>query len=943
MRISGLLFALVACSPSHVTPPPLPPAAPADTAPPAPVDPPTPLDARITTGKLANGLTYYILPHKKPEQRAALWLAVNAGSVLEDDDQRGLAHFVEHMAFNGTKRFPKMEIVNYIEKTGMTFGADLNAYTNIDETVYQLTVPTDSKAVMLQGLDILRDWAGDVTFDPVEVDKERGVVLEEWRLRRGAGARIRDKQWPIILQGSRYADRITIGLPEIIKTAKRDTLYRFYKDWYRPDLMAVIAVGDFDPAAMKKEIESRFADLVNPAKERQRPAVPVPHDQPMAVTIVQDPELRSTDVEVYDKLDHRPNATKADFRRVVVESLYHAMLNARFGELREDPASPFIGAGSSTRPLVRTVDIFARTATAKENHTEDTLALLYHEIERVERHGFLASELDRARSNLITRAETAARERDKTHMRAFVSELTRVFLRHEQMPGPETELAWIKEFVPTITLDELDHLAKSWSSDKGRVIAISAPSSAKVPSEADVRAIVAKAKQMTVEPWTDDGANKPLVATPPPPGKVVKTEHDAAADATVWTLANGVKVVVKPTTFQNDAITISGTLPGGSSLISDKDFPQGEFADDVVSASGAGDFDPTALRKALAGKIAGVNVGIGELEEFANVATRPADLETALQLLYLDLTAPRRDERAFARWKAQAIEATRHRRDSPENLFNDTMAAWLTNDNLRRRPVTPEMIQAVDLDKALAIWKTRFADLGNFTFVIVGNVDLATLQPLVETYLGGLPSKGNKDHWRDVGIKPLHGKANKEVDAGSEPKARVEMLFGADDKWSLDGERDARILAMALRIRLREVLREDMGGVYGVQVFGAISREPTQRRTFFVSFGCDPANVDKLRDAVFAEVAKIQKDGVSDDYIAKISEQLKRSHETELKENRFWTGTLDRAYHFHDDVAKLLDVDAVVKRVTSANIKASAKHFFDGQNVAIGVLKPKTP
>ncbi|HEV7559432.1 MAG TPA: insulinase family protein, partial [Kofleriaceae bacterium] len=695
---------------------------------------------------------------------------------------------------------------------------------------------------------------------------------------------------------SRYADRLTIGLPEIIKTAKRDTLYRFYKDWYRPDLMAVIAVGDFDPKAMKKEIESRFADLVNPAKQRQRIAVPVPHDHAMAVTIAQDPELRTTDVEVYDKLDRRPDATKADFRRNLVEQLYHGMLNARFGELREDPASPFVSAGSSTRPLVRTVDSFTRFATAKENKTEDALALIYHEIDRVERHGFLASELDRARANIISRSETFARERDKTNMRLFVGELSRVFLRGEQMPGPETELAWIKELAPTITLDELNHLAKSWSSEHGRVIAINAPSSAKVPSEADVRAIVAKTNQMTVEPWTDEGSNKPLVTTPPAPGKVVKTEHDAAADATVWTLANGVKVVVKPTTFQNDSIAISGTLPGGSSLIADKDFAQGEFADDVVSASGAGDFDPTALRKALAGKVVGVNVGIGELAELANVSTRPADLETALQLLYLELTAPRRDERAFARWKAQSVEAARHRRDTPEGLFAETMAVWLSNDNLRRRPVTPEMIEAVDLDKALAIWKTRFADLGNFTFVIVGNVDLATLQPLVETYLGGLPSKGKKATWRDVGIKRLHGKANKEVDAGSEPKSRVEMQFAADDKWSLDAERDARILTMALRIRLREVLREDMGGVYGVQVSGGISREPTQLRVFTVAFGCDPANVEKLRDAVFAEVAKIQKDGVSDDYISKITEQLKRAHEVDLKENRYWMGTLDRAY-----------------------------------------------
>jgi zinc protease len=947
-RLLGLFLLVLigACGPAAAPVPAAPPAPVATVATPAaavdPMDQPTPVTAEVRTGKLANGLSYYVMRHQKPEKRAALWLAVNTGSVLEDDDQRGLAHFVEHMAFNGTKRFPKAEIVDYIEKVGMTFGADVNAFTSFDETVYQLTVPTD-RAVLTKGLDIVRDWAGDVTFDPVEVDKERGVVLEEWRLGRGAGARIRDKQFPIIFQGSRYAERLPIGLPEVLKTAKRDTLYRFYKDWYRPGLMAVIAVGDFDPAAIEKEIQARFADLRDPEKPRPRTMPPVPHEHEPAVTIATDPEMRMTSVAVYDKIDRRPNASKRDYRRTLVEQLYHQMLNARFAELREDPAAPFVSAGSSTQSLVRTSDAFVRSATVKEGQVEETIKILFREISRVERYGFLASELERAKKDVVTRAEQAAREKDKTNMRQFAAEISRNFLDAEQMPGADTELEWTKELTATITLDELNHLAMNWGGAKGRVVAIAAPSGTKLPGDKDVLAIAKAATEAPVAAWQDAPPDKPLVATPPTPGKVVKTKHDDAADATVWTLANGVRVIVKSTPFQNDSITFTGWERGGSSLVPDKDFGQARFADDVVSASGAGDFDATMLRKMLAGKVVNAGVALGELSVGAFGNTRPADLETTLQLLYLKLTAPRRDERAFARWKAQQTELERHRKESPDQQFSDAMTELLTNNHLRRRPVTPEMIAEVDLDKALGVYKNRFGDFGDFTFVFVGNVDLAKLQPLVETYLGGLPSKGRKEKWKDVGVKYAKGKVTKTVVAGTEPKSHVSITFSGDDKWSLDGERDARVLQMGLRMRLREVLREDMGGVYGVSISGGLVREPKPRRSFTVSFGCDPDNVDKLEEAVFAEIAKIQKDGLGDSYVSKITEQLRRSHEVDLKENRYWMGLLRSVYYYGDDFTALNDVEATVKRATTANLKASAQRFFDDKNTVIGVLKPKSP
>ena len=914
-----------------------PPATPAVIAP-VPVEEPTPLDPGIKKATLPNGLTYYVMRHEKPRQRAQLWLAVNAGSVQEDPDQRGLAHFVEHMAFNGTKRFQKQAIIDYIEKVGMRFGPDVNAYTSFDQTVYMLQVPTDDKAVMSTGLDILRDWAGDVTFDPVEVEKERGVVLEEWRLGRGAFARINDKQWPVIFKGSKYAERLPIGLPEILKKAPRDALVRYYKDWYRPENMAVIAVGDFDVAAMEKEIVSRFGNLEGSGKRRTREAVPVPRDHETLVTIATDPEMPFSQVEVIDKLEHRPERTKSDYRRAIVEWLYHRMLRARFQELALDPAAPFTYAGSGTSDLTRTSDGFYRSAPAKQGRTAEALAVLFREIERVEQHGFSQAELDRARRDQLSEAESSAIEWAKTPSDEIADEMTRNFFEDEQMPGRPFELKINQEVLPTVTLAELNKLARTWGGERGRVIALSGPASAKLPTEAEVRAIVAKESTAKVEPWQDK-PQQPLLAKTPAPGKIVEEAEDTGAGATVWKLSNGIRVIVKPTTFQNDSIDIQGWKVGGSSLIDN--VVDARFADDVVGAGGVGDHDPIALQKTLAGKTVRVNVFFSELSENVYGSTRPADLETAMQLLHLRLTAPRKDERAFAAWRDDQLEWARNRRLMPEMSFYEDMEAVRSKNHPRRQPVTPEMLAKVDLDRAHAVWRQRMADLGGFHFIFVGNVDVAKLRPLVETYLASLPAKGGKSKWKDVGIKYATGKIAKTIVAGTEPKSYVSLTFGGPDKWSREAQRDAQILSMVLRIRLREVLREDMGGVYGVRSYVYLARQPTVRREAGLQWGCDPDNVDKLRDAALGVIREIQKQGISDEYLVKVKEQLRRARETDAQENWWWTNELRNAYWYGEEFKATTDLEPVLARVTSKHVKAAAKRFFDERNVVIGVLRPK--
>ena len=887
--IRRLLLTLLVATAVACGPPPASTTPPSDRAQPSaksgPVDPldqPLPLDTRLTKGKLDNGLTYYVLPHKKPEKRAQVWLVVNAGSVLEDDDQQGLAHFVEHMGFNGTKRFPKTQLVDFLEKAGIRFGADLNAYTSFDETVYMLQVPTDKPKLLRGSIRVLRDWADGITFEPEEVEKERGVVLEEWRLGRGARKRLFDKQASVLFHKSKYAKRLTIGKPEILKKASRDTLIRFYRDWYRPDLMAVVAVGDFDGAAIEAQIKSEFASLKNPQKPRPRPSVTLPTHKETLVSIETDAELPRTSVSIMSKLPHRPEGSARDYRRSVGEQLFNSMLNARLDEIRRKPDAPFLFAASSTSGLVRTADAFRQVAATKEDGVERGFQALLTEVLRVERHGFTKTELDRARAQMLRLFQQAVKERDKTNGREFAAEIVRNFLEAEAMPGREAELKLVEKFLPTFTLQELNAIGKTLAKGS-RVIVVAGPKNMVKPSASAMLATAQKVAAQTIAPYVDRGPSVPLMEAAPTPGKIAKTSTVPEIGVTEWTLENGVRVIAKPTNFVNDQVLMSAFSPGGHSLTKDADFSTARFADEVVGQGGVGPFDAVQLRKALAGKIVSARAQIGELEEGFVGRASPSDLETLFQMLHLGFTAPRKDISAFKSWKSRQIENVKNRRVSPERAFFEDLLTFSTQNHLRRRPVTPKVIEQVDLDRALAIYKERFADAGDFTFVFVGNIKLERLKKLSATYLGSLPSKKRKEKWRDVRVYMPRGVKTKVVEQGSEPKARVSITFHGRARWTRDTKNDMRMLSETLSFRLRQILREDMGGVYGVRVHGGISRRPRQEYRFNVSFGCAPDKVEQLKQAVFDEIKAIQKDGVAQDYIDKAKQARRQAHQVNLK------------------------------------------------------------
>lgn len=939
-RLLVLFFTLfVACGPSATQP--VTPQKPVATVTPPSHEEPLPLDARVRTGKLPSGLTYYVLQHKKPEKRAQIWLAVNAGSVLEDDDQRGLAHFVEHMSFNGTKRFPKQAIVDMLEKSGVAFGADLNAYTNFDETVYTLQVPTDKPELVGKAVSVLRDWSDSDTFDPTEVEKERGVVLEEWRLGRGAGMRIFDKQAPVLFHGSKYADRITIGKPEIIKGAPPATLKRFYDDWYRPDLMAVIAVGDFSPDEMEAKIKAEFGNQKARANERPKPVAAMPTHERELVTIETDPEMTMSSISITTKMPRRTLTNVSDYRRVVAERLFNTMLNARFDELRRKPGTPFLYAASRSGYFVRSADAFTQGASVKEGDVRAAFAAVLEEMLRVERHGFTASEFARAKTDIIRQYEQSVKERDATDGKQFAREIVRLFLQDEAMPGPEAELALLNKLLPTYTLDELNGIGKAL--EKGsRVVAIAGPAAMVKPTEAQILATTKEVEARDIKPWDDAPPNVPLMADKPAPGPVVATKTIPEIGVTEWTLKNGVRVILKPTDFKNDEVRMVGFAPGGTSLASDADYDTARFADTVVGQGGIGPFDATQLRKALAGKVVSVGARIGELDEGVSGTASPSDLESMFQLTYLSFTAPRRDQAAFDAWRARETEMVKNRKLSPEGTFSDEMLVFGTQNHRRRQPITPETLQKVDLDKAFAFYKDRFADASGFTFVLVGNLDLEKTKPLVETYLGSLPGKGKKEQWKDPNVRRPAGVAKKQVVKGREPKSSVALTFHGPETWSRDTDNDMRMLGEVLRIRLREILREDMGGVYGVSAGGGVSRRPKQEYTFGVSFGCAPENIDKLEKALFDEIATVQQKGIGQDYIDKVRELRKRAHETNLKENGWWLRELERSYTFGDDPKLITDVDPFNAKVTSDRVKAAANKYLKKTQYVLGELRPET-
>lgn len=903
-----------------------------------------PIDPAVTVGRLDNGLRYYIRANARPENRAELRLFVNAGSVLEDEDQLGLAHFLEHMAFNGTENFEKQELIDYLQFIGMRFGADVNAYTSFDETVYMLTVPTDSAEIVETAFQILEDWAHGIAFDSVEVEKERGVVIEEWRLGQGAWSRVRDQQFPVLFQGSRYAERLPIGDPEVLRSFEHETLKRFYRDWYRPDLMAVVAVGDFDPEWVRELIHEHFAALAGPDDPRPRPLVEVPGHEETLFSIATDPELTLSNVSVTWKLPVSEDATLGDYRRSLVESAYNSMFNFRMFEITQstdDP--PFLGAGSGKGRFVRSSDVYQLGATVRDGEIERGLERVLLEAARVDRYGFTESELERQKADMLRSYERAYAEREKRESSSLASEYGRAFLQGEPIPGIEYEYALARRFVPGITLQEVNEIARTWIQDRNRVILAASPEKegVDVPDEGGLEAVFEAAVVAEVEPWEDAASDQPLLSRLPEPGDVVDETVVPEVGITIWTLGNGARVLLKPTDFKKDEVLFNARSPGGSSLASDAEFESAAWAATIVSLGGVGEFSAVDLQKHLAGTAVSVGPSISELEEGLSGSASPRDLETLFQLVHLYFTDPRRDTTAFEAFRSRMRTVLENRGANPEAVYGDTVAAILAQHHPRYRPPSVEMLERIDLDTALDFYRDRFSDAGDFTFTFVGAFEPAELRPLVERYLASLPTTGRQESWRDLGVTPPEGVVKETVRKGLEPKGRQTLVFTGPFEFSRQNRYTLGSMTEVLRNMLRETLREDMGGTYGVGVAGSGLRDPRERYSVRIAFGADPGRLDELTRAVFASIDSLATHGASEDNLAKVKETQRRQRETDLEENGFWLSVINVYDRWDEDLRLILDYDSLVDGLTTDAIGEAADLYLRPHNYVEVRLVPE--
>lgn len=908
------------------------------------LDKPIPPDPNIKIGKLDNGFTYYIKLNKKPEKRMELRLAVNAGSVCETDAQQGLAHFMEHMCFNGTKNFPSNKIIDMLEEMGVKFGAELNAYTSFDQTIYMLKVPTDSIEWINRGFQVLEDWAHQVSMDDVEIDKERGVIVEEWRLGLGAEDRMMQKYIPVLLKGSKYAERLPIGKVDIIKSFPHDTLRAFYKSWYRPDLMAVIVVGDIDPAFAEQKVKEYFGRVPKAVNPPTRVEFPVPANSEPLISVVTDKEAMGFNASIFFKHSKSENITFGDYRNQLMRTLYTGMLNNRLQEIAQKPESPFLYSYAGYGSFIgRSVDVYSLSVGAKENQIDKSLEVVLTENERVLQFGFTASELEREKKEILSNFEKMAKESEKTESRSYADEFIRNYLDKECIPGIQKEFEIVKKYLPDITLEEINKLGKAWITNDNMAALITAQEKegVKVPTEDQVKDIIKAVKTKKIEAYIDKVSDVPLLAVPPAGTKIVKRTDDSKFGFTELTFENGVHMILKSTDFKNDEILLSAFSPGGTSLYPDRDIMSATLAPSIITQSGLGDYDFTGLQKKLSGNTAKLNPYISDLREGVNGNCSPKDLETMLQLNYLYFTKIRKDENAFNAYISRIKNMIKPMRANPQIIFQDTLSKIISLNSPRVIAIPSEsQMDQINLDRSISIFKDRFTDASDFTYLMIGNFKVDEVIPMLEKYIGGLPSINRKETWKDVTPGFPNGLVNISVPKNSEPQSSVAMVWKGDFKWI---ERDRQCFAMLmniLSIKCRESMREDQGGVYGVSISGTTSKFPKPMFSISANWGCNPDNIIKLTQTVLAEMDTLKNAGPVKIDLDKVKETLIRERETRMKENSFWLSLLQNYFFQGDRLLSLDDYKNFVNSITQKDIKVIAKKYLNTQKYVEVALTP---
>lgn len=904
-----------------------------------------PLDPQVRVGRLENGLTYYIRSNAKPEKRVSLRLAVNVGSVDEDEDQLGMAHFVEHMCFNGTEHFPKNDLVHYLQSVGVGFGPDINGYTSFDRTVYMLDLPVDQESILSNGFLIMRDWAHGVTFAPAEIAKERGVVLEEWRLHQGASDRAEQKFLGVFWAGSKYARRLPIGTRESILGCSEASIIRFYRDWYRPDLMAFVVVGDLDPAGVERRLRAVFAAIPKPAKPRPKQRASIPDRPGVAATISVDAEFPVNSLAVAALLPSEETRTEAHWRQRIVRQLAIDMAQRRLREIGQASPPPFLSQFAFCGPYgTRRREVFMFGANVAPTNILSGLDLLLAEQRRLACHGFALPELERAKKSWMKETVRRYEERTRTESPGLAAVYINHFADGTPAPGIEWERALGERAIPDIGLEEVGWEMARMLAAPNRTIALEiiAKPGQVLPQEAVVLSRVARAASNVPPEWTEKALPKSLVASPPKPGAVA-ARRQVAPGITELVFSNGLRAVLKPTDFKKDEILMSAWSPGGHSLVSDADYLSALYAPEIVSACGLGALSRSDLEKMLSGKSVNVGGFIDEGAQGLRGSSTRDDVAVMLELAWLHMSSPRRDEADFQSWLSRARAADADAGRDPMTWFHD-QAARILYGNHPRAPVALRGAQAwdrLDLARALAIWRDRFADASSFTFFFVGSFTVEEITPLLSTWLGGLPSLRRSETWKDAGLKPVGGNLDRTVEKGTDRKSRVVFHVERAGSWNPQDSHVAWALGNILRRRLLDRLREDMGGVYGFGLRLALERIPRERATLQITIPCAPENARKLVDAAISEINLVRTNGVTAEDLKKELESEKRSEEKDARENGAWRWKLQQVWTAEKgDGTRLTNHQAFIDQVTPQNLKRLAA-LFEPTNFTMVTLMPE--
>ena len=901
--------------------------------------PPIPTDPNVRIGKLENGLTYYIRHNELPENRADFYIAQKVGSILEEDNQRGLAHFLEHMCFNGTTNFPGKAMINWLETIGVRFGENLNAYTSIDETVYNIdNVPVIRDGIVDSCLLILHDWANDLTLAEAEIDNERGVIHEEWRTGQGAMMRMYEQALPKAFEGSKYGHRLPIGTIEVIDNFPYKALRDYYEAWYRPDQQGIVVVGDVDVDKVEAKIKEIFSPIKMPANAPERKYESVPDNKEPIVTIAKDKEQPSTMIYIWHKHPATPNEAKGNIGYLVQNYMFYmieSMLNARLEELRQNAEPPFIDAGSGTSNflLAKTTKAFAGIAYSKEDGIPTALASLVREIERARKFGFTSSEYARAKADYLRALESAYNERDKMKNNEYVQEYVRHFIDNEPIPGIENEYAIMNQLAPNIPVEAINQILPQLISDENIVINIFGPDKESMiyPTEAEILKILKDTKAEEINAYVDKVSDEPLMKETPKAGKIVKTE-EGPFGSTALTLSNGVRVVVKNTNFKVDEIRMAAFSPGGTSLFGTNEVLQVQMLNSVAGLGGLGNFSNVDLEKVLAGKKVGISASVNGLTERLNGHCSPKDLETLMQLVYLSFTAPRMDETAFESFKQRMKASLVNQEANPMTAFSDTLQKEMYGNHPMAVRVKSEMIDQIDYNRIMEMYKDRFKEAGDFTFLFVGNINLEEAKPLIETYLGGLPTINRKENFKDIEMNIQKGVHKNVFEKQLEvPKATVISIISGECELSPKNSLLMTMLSQTMDMVYIETIREKEGASYGVSTAGQMNMYPKSEAIFQIYFDTDPAKREKMEQIVMSELQKVAQEGPRPEHLAKVKEFLLKKHLENMKENGYWLNQLNEYYFCNIDFNT--NYEKLVNEITVEDVKNFTKALLDQGNI----------